>query len=136
MHESTLREKAREAIQAKRLPDRSPERMWGGPGVGACCVICGRAVKRDEVEFEMEFARDAENPGPRNYHIHVRCFAAWEFERPAFRMAETISASDEARLAAPPTEALKSRFSANGHALPVLSDDGTIAACERDNTHR
>jgi hypothetical protein len=60
-------------------------------------------VKRDEVEFELEFAPDGGDPDPRNYHVHVRCFAAWEFERPGFETAATtISASDQARSAAPP----------------------------------
>jgi hypothetical protein len=103
MDESKLREKAREAIQARRLPNRAPERMWGGPGVGASCVICDKPVTRDEVEFELEFAPDGGDPDPRNYHVHVRCFAAWEFERPAFgTVATRISASDHARSAAPP----------------------------------
>jgi hypothetical protein len=53
--------------------------MWGGPGVGASCVICDKPVERDEVEFELEFAPDGGDPDPRNYHVHVRCFAAWEF---------------------------------------------------------
>jgi hypothetical protein len=42
--ESTLRKIAREAIQAGRLPSSLPKRMWGGPGVGACCTICGRVA--------------------------------------------------------------------------------------------
>jgi len=33
------------------------------------------------LEFEIQFARDGANPGLDNFHIHVRCFAAWEFER-------------------------------------------------------
>jgi hypothetical protein len=107
MDESELRAKAREAIRSRRLPNRAPERMWGGPGVGASCVICDTPVKRDEVEFELEFAPDGGDPDPRNYHVHVRCFAAWEFERPV-----------------------------NSRVLPVLSNDGTMADCERDTISR
>jgi hypothetical protein len=107
MDESKLREKAREAIQAGKLPDRRPERMWGGPGVGASCVICDKPVTREEAEFELEFAQDDGNPSARNYHIHVRCFAAWEFERPAF-----------------------------SRTLPVSSNGGTIADCELDNIYK
>ena len=38
-------------------------------------------VEKDEMEFEIEFARNGDNPGRDKYHVHVRCFAAWEFER-------------------------------------------------------
>jgi hypothetical protein len=55
--------------------------MWGGPGVGADCTICNAPVKRDELEFEIEFARDGDDLGASMYHVHIRCFAAWEFER-------------------------------------------------------
>ena len=34
------------------------------------------------MEFEIEFARDGDNPGLDKFHVHIRCFAAWEFERP------------------------------------------------------
>jgi hypothetical protein len=38
-------------------------------------------VKRDELEFEIEFARDGDDPAASTYHVHIRCFAAWQFER-------------------------------------------------------
>jgi hypothetical protein len=38
-------------------------------------------VKEDELEFEIQFARDGDHPGLDKFHVHVRCFAAWEFER-------------------------------------------------------
>ena len=79
--ETVLRAKAREVIRAGKLPDRRPDRSWGGPGVGAPCVVCGEAVTKDHLEFEVQFARDGDNPGLDKFHIHVRCFAAWEFER-------------------------------------------------------
>jgi hypothetical protein len=68
--EIRLRQQAREAIQNGKLPTRAPDRTWGGPGVGVECSVCGRAVTKAELEFEIEFARNG-----------VRCFAAWEFER-------------------------------------------------------
>ena len=79
--EFTLRENAREVIQAGKLPDRRPDRTWGGPGVGADCAICGAPATRDEVEFEIEFARNGDGPGMDTYHVHIRCFATWESER-------------------------------------------------------
>lgn len=83
MDENTLRERARVAIQSKKLPGRRPDRTWGGPGVGAPCEICELSVTKDEMEFEIEFARDGAGPEPGldKFHVHPRCFAAWEFER-------------------------------------------------------
>jgi len=79
--EARLREQARVAIRSGKLPPRSPDRIWGGPGVGAGCLICERPVSKDELEFEIEFARDGDSPGLDKFHLHVRCFAAWELER-------------------------------------------------------
>jgi len=81
MEEDVLREKARAVIQNGKLPSRAPDRTWGGPGVGAPCVICELPVRPNEMEFEIQFARDGDNPGLDKYHVHIRCFAAWEFER-------------------------------------------------------
>ena len=79
-----IREKAREVIQAGTLPNRFPERTWGGPGVGADCTICGVPVHRDELEFEIEFVESRNGSGhhaPETYHVHVRCFTVWDQER-------------------------------------------------------
>jgi hypothetical protein len=38
-------------------------------------------VTRDQMEFEIQFAHDGAVPGLDKFHVHVRCFAAWEFER-------------------------------------------------------
>jgi hypothetical protein len=38
-------------------------------------------VKSSELEFEVQFAHDGDNPGLDKFHVHIRCFAAWEFER-------------------------------------------------------
>jgi len=73
-----LREKAREAIRQGKLPGRRPDRTCGGPGAGAICAICEKPVSKDEVEFEIQFAQGG---GLDKYHVHIRCFAAWEFER-------------------------------------------------------
>jgi hypothetical protein len=47
----------------------------------ARAVIHGRPVTKAELEFEIQFARDGDNPGLDKFHVHIRCFAAWEFER-------------------------------------------------------
>ena len=79
--EIALREKARAAVQQRKLPARSPDRTWGGPGVGACCAVCELPVTKDEKELEIQFARDGDSPELDRFHMHIRCFAAWEFER-------------------------------------------------------
>ena len=81
MDENILRQLARKVIQDGKLPSRRPDRTWGGPGVGAPCAICGVPVARDQMEFEIQFTRDGDNPGLDKFHVHIRCFAAWEFER-------------------------------------------------------
>jgi hypothetical protein len=79
--EPRLREQARAVIQSGKLPSRNPDRTWGGPGVGATCSVCEKPVTKDQLEFEVQFARDGDNPGLDKFHVHIRCFAAWEFER-------------------------------------------------------
>ena len=79
--EPLLREKAREAIRAGKLPSRVPDRTLGGPGLGEPCTICSEPIKRDQMEFEIDFAHDGATPGVDRLHVHVRCFAAWELER-------------------------------------------------------
>jgi hypothetical protein len=79
--ESLIREKAREAVRSGKLPPREADRTWGGPGVGALCAVCGLPVTKDQLEFEIQFAHDGDSPGLDKFHVNVRCFAAWEFER-------------------------------------------------------
>ena len=79
--ELRLREQAKAVIQSGKLPSRSPDRTWGGPGVGAPCSVCEKPVTKEEMEFEIQFPRDGDNPGLDKYHVHIRCYAAWEFER-------------------------------------------------------
>jgi hypothetical protein len=86
--EAPLREFARFAIRTGRLPRREPARIWGGPGVGGFCGVCEKPISQDELEYELEFAchddnpkRDKVHPQRDKVHFHLRCFAAWEFER-------------------------------------------------------
>jgi hypothetical protein len=81
MDEEPLREKARQILRDGKLPNRRPDRTWGGPGVGARCSVCDLPVTPDQLEFEIQFARDGDNPGLDKYHVHIQCFAAFEFER-------------------------------------------------------
>jgi hypothetical protein len=79
--EDALRAKARAAVQQGKLPAVAPTRTWGGPGVGATCAVCELPVTKDEQEFEIQFERDGDSQGLDKFHVHIRCFAAWEFER-------------------------------------------------------
>jgi hypothetical protein len=51
-------------------------------GIGELCVICGETIKRDQLELEIQFARDGAGSDVDTFHVHIRCFAGWELERP------------------------------------------------------
>jgi len=72
--ESGLRAGAGDAVKPGKLPDRRPERMWGGPGSGGSCAICGKTIGTEEVEFELQFVSDG-GSGTVSYQVHARCFA-------------------------------------------------------------
>ena len=78
--EARLREQARAATRGGSIPTRPADRTWGGPGLGKPCAICQQPVRKNESEFEIEFAQAGSNRAV-TLHLHVRCFAAWEFER-------------------------------------------------------
>lgn len=126
-----LRDKAREAIQAGELPHRLPDRTWGGPGVGACCTICGAPVKHDEIEIEAEVARDGDDPGCDKYRVHIRCFAAWESE------LDQIESAAPAALAGGSSESSSdTAVSLRPRVLPEVVDVGNIPGCECDKTSK
>ena len=45
----------------------------GGPGVGKSCTVWGLPGKSRELEFEIQFAGDGDNPGLDRFHVRVRC---------------------------------------------------------------
>ena len=107
--EDRLRQKAREVIGSGTLPDRRPDRTWGGPGTGLTCVVCGQSLMSEESELELEFF---ERNGRLTYHLHFPCFDAWELERASARRP------------------------ANGDGLSAVKDRGTIWDRERDSIYR
>ena len=60
------------------IPNRRPDRMWGGHGSGSRCSICGALLTRAGFELEIEFARNGDGSSLDTYHVHVPCFVAWE----------------------------------------------------------
>ncbi len=56
------------------LPDRAPDRLWGGSGTGGSCTLCAGPVARDQTEFELEF----DGLATRTFRVHAHCFTAWE----------------------------------------------------------
>ena len=91
--EQALREKAREAIRVGKIPITKPARIFGGPMVGgASCSVCDGPIGPREISLEIaSYAPAGEKSEPlqrlrvapeaRRYHLHLRCLAAWEFER-------------------------------------------------------
>jgi hypothetical protein len=82
-----LREKARAIIRDGGLPNRSPNQVWGGPGTGARCAICGSLTTHDEVELEVEFSEGS----PGSYYFHLRCFSMLELERQSLSSRAAVS---------------------------------------------
>jgi hypothetical protein len=121
-HDTELQKKAREAIQSRRLPKLPPERMWGGPGHGGECTICGKPLRRDETEFELQFAR-TDDRGPDTCHVHIGCFAAWEFVREDPDSTERIYQPN-------------SDTDVSARVLPRSVDEGIMIGCERDVTRK
>jgi hypothetical protein len=80
--EPLLREKAREAIRAAKLPSRRPDGTLGGLGFGGACALCGELLRRNQMELAAEFeSPDATSRLRDSYHFHPRCYLVWEFER-------------------------------------------------------
>jgi hypothetical protein len=79
--ERVLREMARTAIRRGKLPSRRPDRTFSGSGTRVVCSVCKELVTSDQTEMEIEFRRHGMQPGSDRHFLHVRCLAAWEFER-------------------------------------------------------
>ena len=113
MDRDWLRTKARQAIQSGKLPDRPPDRSWGGPGSGGDCTVCGKSLIPDESELELDFGQDSVRPSRLIYHVHFRCFDAWELELPNAKNG-------------------KRRSSIDGDSLPPAENGGTMT--DREHT--
>jgi hypothetical protein len=73
--DSALRQRARDAIHARELPNRPPDRLWGGPATGERCVVCGEPTSDHEFEFAYEGP-----DGTESHFAHSPCWRALEVE--------------------------------------------------------
>jgi hypothetical protein len=69
---SSLRQKARRAINAGDLPHDATLRAWGGDGTGIACALCGLTIEQGEVEIELG-AKLGLSP-----RFHLACHTAWQ----------------------------------------------------------
>ena len=69
--DTDLKDLARAAIEAGRVPRARPERLWGSSGDGTDCPICSETIATQDVGFEL---------GPE-CSVHARCFKAWDVAR-------------------------------------------------------
>ena len=74
--ETELRRMAHSGIEEGRLVCDRPECTWGGHGNGALCELCGKPIGAQEIEYEVQIARD----GGRTRHFHLACHFAWRSE--------------------------------------------------------
>lgn len=78
--EQILREKARQALAAGRVPRKRPDRTLGGLGRGRICAVCDELITLTQMEREVEYRQKGSESDLIWYHFHPRCFAAWEIE--------------------------------------------------------
>jgi hypothetical protein len=97
MDEGLLREKAREAIQAGKLPQRAPDRLWGGTGRGETCVLCGDSLGEGQASLELEYTGNRYSHGKTSYLLHVRCFSAVELEQAMTDLSRRSGADSQSR---------------------------------------
>jgi hypothetical protein len=68
-----LLDKAEQAIATGRLPGIPSTRVWGGPGSGQCCDLCGDTIAVSHTEIELEDAT-----GSGGIRFHVNCHQLWQ----------------------------------------------------------
>ena len=68
---------AKQRIQAGELPCDPDRRMWGSRGSGALCSLCGRPIRHEEVEYEIEMPEEG---AERVLRLHLACHSVWQAE--------------------------------------------------------
>lgn len=79
-NDGELRELAVQRIASGELPCDPAARTWGSRGVGAPCSLCVRAIRPDEIEYEVAVPDHRAHGDPRTVRFHLRCHAAWQTE--------------------------------------------------------
>jgi hypothetical protein len=69
------------AVRDGTIPNRQPDGSWARPGGDASCSVCGLPITIVQMEFVLRFDRDGDKSEADEFHIHIRCFAAWELEQ-------------------------------------------------------
>jgi hypothetical protein len=88
--EARLRRVASERIKQHLLPAGTEVRLWGGPGAGELCALCGEPVRPEQIEYEVDEQR---NGATRTFHLHVPCYALWFAELTGLRCS--VKSSDD-----------------------------------------
>ena len=119
---NSMRGKALAAVHIGKLPDRPPDRVWGGHGNGtATCQLCGKPLNTEEITYELEYDEEPGDARPTCYSVHLQCFSAWDARR------------------AQPNGGCTNQHQANGNSnracLPDAGHPGTMPGNEGD-THR
>jgi hypothetical protein len=75
-----LRQLAKQRIASGELPCHPTARTWGSRGGGAQCSLCSRAIRADEIEYEVAFPDTRGHGDSRSVRFHLPCHAAWQAE--------------------------------------------------------
>jgi hypothetical protein len=71
-----LRDRVQELIRSGTFPKWPPDRLWGGPGAGIGCAVCGEPVSQAQVGYEVEFQNAL--GAAITQCFHVRCYSQLE----------------------------------------------------------
>jgi hypothetical protein len=120
--ETGLVHTALEAMRTGRLPDRGPDRIWGGHGSGKDnCQICGKLLNTEEITFDLEYAAAAEGAPPICYSVHLRCFNVWDIEREQSKArcaTQCKPSPDQSRASLPDGDEVGTMVGSEGDILP------------------
>jgi len=81
--DASLRDAARHAILAGRLPREQWAHLWGQPGDDTPCAVCGEGLRPDQLTLGVQFTHDRPEALGAVY-VHLPCFVAWDRERQRF----------------------------------------------------
>ena len=75
MDEAEIRQFIREKIRDGILPAKPPRKLWAGRGTGRKCAGCEQAIRKHEVEIEVE-----DREARLLFFFHRGCQAVWDEE--------------------------------------------------------